>query len=238
MTRWLAMLRYDVVLQARQGFYAASALLVVVISALLLSIPETARQDHALWVPALFVVNLPITTLFFIAGLILLEREEGTLSALGVSPISAGHYLALRMVTLISLAVVETIAVALLAFGTGAWPMVAIGAAAMGIVYTGCGAGISARYTSVNELILPVSVFVAFLLLPLLPHFGLLPRWPFYLHPIEPALTLLRGAFTPLPTFDALFAVAGSAGWCVLAWCWGRDSVQRAMRDTAATGGR
>ena len=38
---------------------------------------------------------------------------------------------------------------------------------------TGFGAGVSSRYTTVNEMILPGSVFVTFLLLPLLAHFGM-----------------------------------------------------------------
>ena len=238
MKRWLAALRADVRVQARQGFYAASVFIVVVIGGLLLTIPAQARADHGLWVPALFVVNLPMTTLFFIAGLISLERDEGTLYALGVAPVTAGHYLALRMMTLTLLATVETLAVAWLAFGVGSWPLLVAGALALGVFYTACGAGLSARYTSINQLILPGSVFVTFLLLPLLAHFGLASRELFLVHPIEPPLTLVRASYSGAPAVDVAFGGVGSLVWCLVAWQWGTASITRAMRDTRATGGR
>ena len=238
MSRWAALLRFDVRLQARQGFYAASVFLVIVVGALLLMVPAAARANAALWVPALFVVNLPITTLFFMAGMILLERDEGTLAALGVTPCRASDYLAVRMVSLTMLAIVETLVVVWIAFDVGAWPWLAAGAAALGVFYTACGAGISARYASVNELILPASVLVTALLVPLLPHLGLMPRVFVIAHPVEPALTLVRAAYrTPAP-LDAAFGIVGSLIWCAAAWAWGRRSVARAMRDTRASGGR
>jgi hypothetical protein len=88
MTPMLSALRWDVVLQARNGFYWASAFLVAMIGALLLNLPEAARANSALWVPAILAINLQITTFFFVAGLMLLERDEGTLAALAVSPLS------------------------------------------------------------------------------------------------------------------------------------------------------
>ena len=53
MTAVLNALRWDVIVQARNGFYWASAFLIIVISALLLSVPETARANSAFWVPAI-----------------------------------------------------------------------------------------------------------------------------------------------------------------------------------------
>jgi hypothetical protein len=76
------------------------------------------------------------------------------------------------------------------------------------------------------------------LLLPLLPHFGFGPRWPFLAHPIEPALTLMRAGYGIGDSGDLAFGVAGSAGWCALAFLVGRRHVGRLMRDTRAGGGR
>jgi hypothetical protein len=54
-------------------------------------------------VPAILMINLQITTFFFVAGLILLERDEGTLAALAVSPLSASGYLVMRTFSLTGL---------------------------------------------------------------------------------------------------------------------------------------
>jgi fluoroquinolone transport system permease protein len=239
MTGFLTALRWDVVLQARNGFYWATGFLVLVVGGLLLNVPATARADGAAWVPALLAVNLQITTFFFVAGLMLLERDEGTLTALAVSPFSPGAYLATRTITLTTLATVETVAVVLIVFGaSGSWGLILSGTAALGVIYTGFGSAVGARYPSVNEMLLPASVFVSVLLLPLLPHFGLVSRAPFLVHPIEPALALMRAGYGTGSRGDIAFGVVGSIAWSVIAFRWGRNRVARLMRDTRAGGGR
>ena len=232
-------MRWDVVVQARNGFYWATAFLVMVVGGLLLVLPASARANGAAMVPALMVVNLPITTFFFMAGLMLLERDEGTLAALAVSPLSAGGYLAARITTLTALAAVETMAVVWIVFGTaGSWLPILLGTAALGVLYTSVGALMACRYRSLNALLLPASMAVSLLLLPLLAHFGLAPRALFLLHPVEPALSLLRAGYVAQDARDLVFGVAGSACWGTIAFRSARRSLERLMRDTGAAGGR
>jgi fluoroquinolone transport system permease protein len=239
MTAILHALRWDVIVQARNGFYWASAFLVIVISALLLNVPENVRANSAIWVPALLAVNLQITTFFFVAGLMLLERDEGTLNALAVSPLSPSGYLAMRIFSLTGLAAAETIAIVWIGFGTGgSWPLILGGTAALGIIYTGFGAAVATRYESVNALLLPASAFVALLLLPLLPHFGLAPRLPFFAHPLEPPMTLIRAGYGAIGRVEVAFGVFGSLGWSAIAFIWGRNRVRALMHNTRASGGR
>lgn len=239
MSALATILRWDVVLQARNGFYWATAFLVLVVGGLLLAVPAEARADGAAWVPALLAVNLLITTFFFVAGLMLLERDEGTLTALAVSPFSPGRYLAVHIITLTTLATIETAAVVWIAFETAAsWLLILCGAAALGAIYTAFGAAVATRYASVNALLLPASAVAALLLLPLLPHFGLAPRALFLLHPIEPPLTMIRAAYGAGGPADLGFGTAGSVFWAAVAFRWGRQRVARLMRDTRASGGR
>ena len=135
MTAILNALRWDVIVQARNGFYWASAFLIIVISALVLYVPESARANSAVWVPAILVINLQITTFFFVAGLMLLERDEGVLNALAVSPLSASGYLVMRTVSLTGLAAAETIAILWIGFGvSGSWPLILGGTVALGVI--------------------------------------------------------------------------------------------------------
>lgn len=239
MSAFVTALRWDVVVQARNGFYWASAFLVLVVAGLLLAVPEPARADRAVWVPALLAGNLQITTFFFVAGMMLLERDEGTLTALAVSPFSPGAYLATRTTTLTALAAVESLTVVWVAFGTvGSWLPILLGTASLGVIYTCLGAATACRYASVNALLLPASVLVGLLLLPLLAHFGLAPRALFLLHPIEPALTLMRAGYGADGARELTFGIAGSLVWATVAYHWARSRLDRLMRDTRAAGGR
>lgn len=239
MNALLNALRWDVTLQARNGFYWASAFLAIVVGALLLSVPESVRAHPAAWVPAVLATNLQITTFFFVAGLMLLERDEGTLHALAVSPFSPGRYLAMRIISLTALGAAETLAVVWIGFGTGgSWTPILAGTLGLGVIYTGLGAAIAARYDSVNTLLLPASAFVTVLLLPLLPHFGLAPREPFWVHPVEPAMVLLRTGYAVTPVSEMVYGVVGCVVWSGLAFAWGRNRVRAVMHDTRAAGGR
>lgn len=239
MSALLNALRWDVVVQARNGFYWATAFLVVVLGALLLRLPAGARAEVATWVPAILAVNVQITTFFFMAGLLLLEREEGTLGALAVSPFPPWGHLAVRVVSLTALAAAETFAVVGIVFGTGgSWLLILSGTAALGVIYTCFGAAVAARYASVNALLLPASAFVTLLLLPLLSHFGVVPRALFLWHPIEPALALIRAGYGTGGPAEIAFGFAGSLAWGALAFGWGRRRVDAMMRDTRAGGGR
>ena len=239
MSAFATAVRWDVVVQARNGFYWATGFLVFVVGGLLLALPESARSNVGAWVPALLVVNLPITTFFFVTGLMLLERDEGTLTALALSPLSAGGYLAARITTLTALAALETLAVVWIAFGTaGSWLPILAGTAALGVIYTCVGVVMACRYRSVNALLLPASWVVSLLLLPLLEHFGLAPRQLFLLHPVEPALILLRAGYVAQDSGLVIFGVAASLLWGTLAFRWALRRLEQLMRDTRAAGGR
>jgi fluoroquinolone transport system permease protein len=186
----------------------------------------------------LVMFNLQITTFFFVAGLLLLERDEGTLTALGASPLSARTYLLARTTTLTTLAGVETLVIVWFGFGFSAsWALFA-GIAAVGITYTGAGVALAARYESINSLLLPASVIVTVLLLPLLGHFDLAPRLLLVWHPLEPALTLLRAAYQPTSRPELVLGAAGAIAWAGVAFSLAQNAIERLMRDTRASGGR
>ena len=231
--------RWDVMVQARNGFYFASVFVALTMSAFVLSLPPAVRAAADLWVPAIFVFNLIITTFFFVTGLMLLERDEGTLTALAVTPLSPSTYLLSRIATLTGLAAVETLIIVAVGFRLPpAWPLMLCGAMALGVLYTCSGVMVASRYASVNELLLPASCVVVLLMLPLLPHFGVLAARGFVAHPIEPALALLRSAYHPPSIAAQGVAIAGTVLWSIAAFAAAHHRLASLMRDTRATGGR
>jgi fluoroquinolone transport system permease protein len=232
------LLRFDVMVQARNGFYWASLFVVLAVSALLAAMPIAVIANPGLWVPALAAFNLQITTFFFVAGLLLLEKDEGTLTALGVSPLSARTYLLAHTTTLTTLATAETLIIIWFAFGFAMSGALVAGIVALGVTYTCLGIAVAARYDSINTLLLPAAVIVTVLLLPLLGHFGLMPRVLVIWHPMEPAITLMRAAYAPTAIRELLFGVVGSATWAYVAFSLAQRAVTQLMRDTRASGGR
>ena len=168
----------------------ASVFVVVVVGRLLLAIPVAARTPAGIWVPGPRAHQPGHHHLLFRLGSDLLERDEGSLLALAVSPLSPAAYLGARTATLTTLAVLETGAFVLLAFEAPAsWPLFICGTLTAGAIYTSIGAAMATRYASINEFLLPATLVVTGLLVPLLPLLGLGTRFPLFWHPLEPSLS-------------------------------------------------
>lgn len=216
MRRFAATVRRDMVLQYRNGLYAVSLFVVALFAGLLLAAPEGLRTDGGavLWMPAFVVGNLMLTTFFFMAGVVLLERDEGTVAATVTTPLRDREYLGSKAMTLAALGLVENAAVVLLFFG---WPRsptaLAAGILLCGGVYALLGFVSVAGTNSINEWLMPSMLWVTALLLPLLGHFGAVERAFLVWHPVEPMLVLLRAAYgSPTDTL-LLYGWAGSGLW-------------------------
>jgi fluoroquinolone transport system permease protein len=233
--RTAALLACDVRLQARNGFYHAAAVVLLIWALLGWRLPALAWAEL---LPAVVLNNLAIGTFFFVGGLVLLERDEGTLEALVVTPVRTSEYLAARVATLSAVAVLENVLVVWWIGGPGfaAAPLVA-GAALASVMFCLTGFIAVVRYRSVNEYLLPAMGYTVLLFLPVLPYFGVGAGPWVYAHPVQGPLLLLRGAFSPLTAGEAVYAVVYSLVWIVVLGVLARRAFIRFVVATAAREG-
>lgn len=206
----------DFRLQSRNGFYHAVVFVVAVIALIVTRFPQLELN----WLlPVLVLGNLPINTFYFIAGLVLLEKVEGTVDAQVVTPLRTREYLASKAVTLTVVSVIENgVLVVLLAkLNFYIAPLVA-GIVLASVLCSMIGFALIARYDSINEYIFPSVFYNAMLILPMLDYLNLWRSWLFYLHPLQGSLLLLRAAFEPIPVWQWVYAAASGLAWVVVAW--------------------
>jgi fluoroquinolone transport system permease protein len=202
----------DIRIQFRNGFYYAVLFVVALWVILFWRLPGLGLGE--IW-PVLLFTNLIITTFYFMGGLILLEKGEGTLAAQVVTPLRTWEYLASKVLTLGLLAVFENLLLTVFIFGMGfkALPLV-LGLALAGVMYTLLGFLVVARYDSINEYLLPSMLYIMLFSLPVAPYFGLkVPGllWLLYLHPLQAPLVLIQAAFQPVQIWQILYACSYSA---------------------------
>lgn len=228
MKRLFATLRCDMLVLFRNGFFYISALFTLVWVALIQQIPRTNLLDASLLVPAMLLQHFVITTFYFIAALALLEKAEGTLSGLVVTPLRPAEYLFSKALTLTLAAALESLAIVIAAYGLSfrAAPLLA-GMLALGGCYTLVGFVAVARFHSINEYLLPSVVLVSMLLLPLLGHFGIWRSPLLLLHPVQPMLLLLRAAFAPVSAGELAYGLSGSLAWLGVSFVWARSVFTR-----------
>lgn len=214
--RLIAAVRWECALQARNGLYAVTALIVVFWLALAGLLPPGLAPG--LLVPAFVALNLLVTTFYFVAALVLLERDEGVVEGLAVSPLRREEYLAAKVVTLSLLGAGESLAVVAWVFGGEVrWPPLLAGTLLLAAFYVLAGFAAVAGFASLNAYLVPSSLLVVALVLPLAAEVGVLPRWPFVAHPFQPFFTLLRAGVEPIGAGGAAYAATAGLAWIAVA---------------------
>ena len=196
--RLVAAVRLDVQLQARSQLYGIGVAVAVMMGLFGRFLVGTEHAGLAL--PIFYLLGVGGTTFMFGASMLLLEKSQGTLQALRVSPMSAREYLASKALTLTSFAVVESaIAFALIYGGQAIAPLkLLLGLLCLGFGYTCIGLGLACKHESVTSFLFPSAVLVSMVLqLPFLGPLGVgSPAlwWPI---PSAGPLELMLAAFDP-----------------------------------------
>ena len=223
MRRVLVLLRWETSLQRRYMFYGVTALVAAIWVVLLRLLPAEARASPAALVPAFVLTNLQITAFYFGAALVLLERGQGVLAALLVSPLNADEYLWVKALSLTALALVENAAIVWLVFGTDLrWEWFAAGTAALAILYVFAAVSAVAPHAGITTFMIPSIGWVTIFTAPLLGYYDIVPWWAFAWHPMMPPLRLLEAASRDVRPAFLVYAVLGSLVWCVVAQVWAR----------------
>ena len=187
--------------QARYGFYFLYAVLTVVYGMVLYALPEGWREKAA----AILIFSDPASMgLFFMGAIVLLEKSQRTPWAFAASPVRPMEYVIGKVGSLsaVSLAVAAVLA---LTAGVGNLPMVLLGTAMAGGMFTLSGIVVAAKISSLNQFILwtvPVEV-VGFV--PAVLHlFGITPDWLRY-YPVNVCMEMVSGA---VPSPAGIFVAA------------------------------
>jgi fluoroquinolone transport system permease protein len=224
MTRLSATLRADVRVQFRNGFYFATALVVVCSILLLRWLPaETA----ALLLPVVLLENVLVNTFYFASALLLLERGEGTFAAQSVTPLRTGEYLASKLLTLTTLSLVESLLIAAAVGGLDARLVVmALGIALAAALFCLAGVALVVRYEAINEFLLPSVLYTGLLTLPVLGCFGIGAREWYLAHPIQGPLELMR-IEAPYTPGRLAYAIGYPLLWTLPVYLWSRRALRR-----------
>jgi fluoroquinolone transport system permease protein len=214
--RFASHLRWDLVLQVRHGFLLAGG---VVTATWIVLAGRQVDMGFVSWVPAFVLGNLGITSFYFVAGMVLFERGEGSLQAIWLTPLRPAEYLGSKIVSLALFAVVETCVILGACFGRAlSWVPLCLGMFAMSAIYTLIGVLVVLRYEGISEFILPASFLLGFLGLPTLESLGVWESPLLWLLPLRPPLLVLEWAVTPerISAGALTFGVVGSLFWIAL----------------------
>lgn len=214
------LLRWDLTLLYRNQLVVISAVLAGVYLGLFYLLKELGGLEKLL---VLLIFNDPVVTGLLFAGvLVLFEKDQHTLEALSVSPLSPSAYLWSKGLSLTLVALGTSLAMAWAGFGWRFYYLhfvAGVVSASLFFIFIGC--WVVARANSFNQFLvraIPVLILTA---LPFIPFFEAAPPAGFYPIPSYPSVLLLQAAFeevsTPLIVYAYLYAALAVAGSYYLA---------------------
>ncbi len=234
----------DLRVQRRSGFWTVYGILCALYSIGLYFAPSSA-------VPEALVVILfadPCALgFYFVGGFAYLERDDGTFSALMVTPLDWREHLGARVLSFTALALAASFIVVLppaLLRGTVAVDTVRLTAAVgLGaIFFTIVGLLPASRFSTINDYIVAAQLWLVPFLPPFLARYGFIPRTPFWrLLPTGAVLDLLdQGLGRPGAAQSGLSAIAAPvavlAAWIAAAWLLAARSFEKRMVGRLGSG--
>lgn len=221
----LTLIRTDWQLQWRQGLFYAALFVIALWISIFSQVPEVVL--HYL-LPIMLYIDLSIFGFFFMAGLLYLEKGEGTLTALVVTPVHGWHYLVAKLVTLTALGLgASLVIVAVIQPTTLNWSILVASLVLNSLFFTLISFAIAVRYNGIGEFLIPAILVLGVAQIPFVDSFDIWGGWPLYLLPFQAALLLVRAAFEPILGWQWLYAIVYLAAWIVLSYWWALRSFER-----------
>ena len=227
--RLWAAARTDMILQSRNRLYAISVF-VSALTGLALAQLSSAETMASLF-PAAALLIAGGSTLLYVTAMIALERGDGTLQAVSVSPLQPSEYIGAKVLTLTALGALE----ATLMFGA-AWALMtssygatlhapslgalSLGAISLAAMHVLAGVIVAVRFREFIDALLPMGGVAVVMQLPAFYFLGALPYEALLVIPSGAPTMLLYGAFHPLKTWQWVYAVVGSALTLAALWRW------------------
>jgi fluoroquinolone transport system permease protein len=210
------LLKQDITLQWRQGFWLVYFLFSAIYVAVLLNIPENSRLLVSL---ILILTDTTMLGVIFIGALVLLEKQQAVLQSLFVTPLEPGKYIWSKTISLTLIATSMSILVYLPAWTFNLYtPLLLATMAFTAGTFVMLGLGLAARVETINHyfgLQMGVSILI---ILPVVPYM-LLDQHPAFLFlPYVASLDLMLGAIDPLPLGRIILDISFLLVWGVIAY--------------------
>ncbi len=107
MTRLAQAIATDIRIQVRNGLYHVGVIISLIIAVALAQLTTPSTLGNV--VPAAILLIIGGTTMLYVAGMMIFEKDEGTIAATIVSPLTTSEYLAAKLASLVLLATLESL---------------------------------------------------------------------------------------------------------------------------------
>ncbi len=204
----------DMRFQLKHGFYLVYVIITITYLIVLSFLPENI---FSVTLPLVVFSDPSVLGLFFIGGIILLEKGQGVLMVLVVSPLRSQEYILAKVISLTIISVLAALAITFFGqYPTVNWLLIIISTIITSAIFTLLGIIINAGCNTVNQYMLKTIPYMLLFLLPCLSLVGFPYSWLFTIFPSVAALKLMLGAYHGIYWVEATALTAYLLGFCYL----------------------
>lgn len=200
----------DMRFQMKQGFYLVYVVITIMYLIILSFLPENVLQ---IALPLVVFSDPSVLGLFFIGGIIMLEKVQGVLMVIVVSPLRTMEYIVSKVLSLAFIAVLAAFAISAFShYEHVSWLLLLLSSILTSGIFTLCGIMINAGCQTVNQYMLKTIPYMLLFVLPCFSLIGFPYSWIFTIVPSVAALRLMMGAYLGISWHEALGLVVYLTG--------------------------
>lgn len=187
------LMAWDFRLQRIYYFWLTGLVIAAVWLALLLSL---GVENRLYWLPVLIFADIGNLGLLFIAGILYLERSQGTVQVVAIMPVSHGLWLSSKVASLTVLGSVSASAIVLLSLRDVSWHLLIPAIAANVALFASAGFILACPFKKILNYFFAMALALAVLNIPLLDYLDIYNHPAMWILPSHAALQMLVSAFS------------------------------------------
>jgi len=208
----------DMRFQMKQGFYLVYVMITIMYLIILSFLPQNILS---IALPLVVFSDPSVLGLFFIGGIVMLEKVQGVLSVLVVSPLRTMEYVLSKVISLAFVSVLVAFAITGFSHSENVnWLLLLLSTLLTSGIFTMCGIMINAGCQTVNQYMLKTIPYMLLFVLPCFSLIGFPYSWLFTLVPSVAALRLMLGAYMGISWYEAAGLVVYLVGMNYLFLRW------------------
>lgn len=194
-------LKADVRFQFKQGFYLVYIILTLIYMVILGKLPQEWKSTV---IPLVLFSDPSMVGFFFIGALVMLEKVQGVIQYVVVTPLRSLEYLLAKVVSLTILAIAATIMITLATYGYRLnWFLLILAVILTSSFFVFYGFIVAVRCTTLNQYFIRMIPYLLLIVLPCFSLIGFPYAWLFNIFPSVAGLKLVYGAFNGIDFLSA-----------------------------------
>ncbi len=194
-------LKADVRFQLKQGFYLVYIILTLTYMVVLGKLPQEWKSAI---IPLVLFSDPSMVGFFFIGALVMLEKVQGVIQYVVVTPLRSLEYLLAKVLSLTILAIAATIMITLVTYGYALnWFLLILAVILTSSFFVFYGFIVAVRCTTLNQYFIRMIPYLLLIVLPCFSLLGFPYAWVFNVFPSVAGLKLVYGAFNGIDPLSA-----------------------------------